>query len=90
MRAHYEQRPLLMAGLLAVGFALIAQGATQQGLPVFWVVLIGTLVIAVVWYEQVYWVGYAQGRRAARREAVAVAVAEGGRVDDTDVDNADR
>jgi hypothetical protein len=69
--AHYEQRPFLMAGLLAIGFALIAQGLTAQGLPVFWVVLIGTVVIAVVWYEQVYGVGYAHGREAARDEAVA-------------------
>lgn len=71
MLAHYEQRPFLMAGLLAIGFALVAQGLTQQGLPVFWVVLIGTVVIAVVWYEQVYGVGYTHGREAARREAVA-------------------
>jgi mannose/fructose/N-acetylgalactosamine-specific phosphotransferase system component IID len=69
--AHYEQRPFLMAGLLAIGFALVAQGLTQQGLPVFWVVLIGTVVIAIVWYEQVYGVGYAHGRAAARDEAVA-------------------
>jgi hypothetical protein len=71
--AHYEQRPFLMAGLLAIGFALIAQGLSQQGLPVFWIVLIGTVVIAVVWYQQVYGVGYAHGREAARREAVAAA-----------------
>ena len=82
MRAHYEQRPLLMAGLLAIGFALIAQGATQQGLPVFWVVLIGTLVIAVVWYEQVYSVGYTQGREAGRRDVVSAAEPE--RLDSTD------
>jgi hypothetical protein len=69
--AHYEQRPFLMAGLLAIGFALVAQGLTQLGLPVFWVVLVGTLVIALVWYEQVYGVGYARGREAARGEAVA-------------------
>jgi hypothetical protein len=69
--AHYEQRPFLMAGLLAIGFALVAQGLTALGLPVFWVVLIGTVVIAVVWYEQVYGVGYAHGREAARGEAAA-------------------
>ena len=72
MLAHYEQRPFLMAGLLAIGFALVAQGLTQLGLPVFWVVLIGSVVIAVVWYEQVYGVGYEQGREAGRREGVAV------------------
>jgi fatty acid desaturase len=60
-----------MAGLLAVGFALAAQGLTQQGVPVFWVVLIGTLVVGVVWYPQVYWVGHAQGRESARREAAS-------------------
>jgi uncharacterized protein (DUF2062 family) len=69
--AHYEQRPFLMAGLLAIGFALVAQGLTQLGLQVFWVVLIGSIVIAVVWYEQVYGVGYEHGREAARRERVA-------------------
>jgi len=71
-----------MAVLLAIGFALVAQGATQQGLPVFWVVAIGTLVIAVVWYPQVYWVGYTQGREAARRETVIAAEPE--RLDSTD------
>ena len=81
MRAHYESRALWMAGLLAIGFALVAQGATQLGLPVFWVVLIGTLAIAVVWYEQVYWVGHRQGQEAARREAVTAAAPE--RLDST-------
>jgi fatty acid desaturase len=75
VRAHYEPRPLWMAGLLAVGFALVAQGLSQQGVPVFWVVVVGTLAIAVVWYPQVYWVGHAQGRDAARREAVTAAEA---------------
>jgi len=82
VRAHYEPRPFWMAGLLAVGFALVAQGASQQGVPIFWVVVIGTLAIAVVWYPQVYWVGHAQGREAARREAVTAA--EAGPADHSD------
>jgi len=82
VRGHYETRALWMAGLLAIGFALVAQGAIQLGLPVFWVVLVGTLVIAVVWYEQVYWVGYRQGREAARRDVGTAAEAE--RLDGTD------
>ena len=65
-----------MAVLLAAGFALVAQGASQLGLPIFGIVLIGTLVIDVVWYEQVYWVGYGQGREAARREAASAAELE--------------
>jgi membrane protein DedA with SNARE-associated domain len=73
VRAHYEPRALWMAGLLAVGVALVAQGATQMGLPIFWVVFVGTLVADVVWYEQVYWVGRTQGREAARQEAIAAA-----------------
>ena len=76
MRGHYEPRPFWTSGLLGIGIALITQGAAQLGVPVFWVVVIGTLVIAVVWYEQVYWVVFAQGREAARHEAVTAAEAE--------------
>ncbi len=87
MRGHYESRAIWLAGLLAIGLALVVQGATAQGAPVFWVVFIGTLVIDLVWYEQVYWVGHRQGREAARREAArggTITAAEPGSVDDTE------